>query len=802
MAAFANKLLVLIDGRSVYSPMFGGVYWDAQETALEDIERIEVVRGPGGTLWGANAFHGVINIITRSAASSQGTQLSLSAGDEQKFAASLKHGGRIGEDAHYRFYVKGFERDASRLTSTGASAQDGWRAASAGGRLDFGSEESDAFTVQGDYYYGEAGEPSILNLLRPPYRLYNPTETHYEGASLLGRWQRQLGESDSFTLQAFVDFTRRDWTAHTEEKRLTWDVDFQYHLRSLPRNDLIIGIGMRQGDDAFAAATRGIPADALQFVQGQSGGGVQRLFSLFAQDDISLLPDDLTLTLGAKVEHLPATGTEMSPNARLLWTPADGWSIWGAVSRAVRTPSRVDLRGKVVAAVELPAGFTLTQPEALRGFSQISSPLPIVLQQGSGHVDAERVVSFEAGIKHRFSETLSVDVAAFRNEYDRLRTAQLVPPTCAPGGGIAPACILGSPPGSVQYLVENSPVGNRTDGYGQGVELAIDWMPVGPLRLQGALTVFKSLTEANYAAGEFETDRDSGTPRAQWSLTALWNAGRNTDLTLGLRQVDRDLSGHRHRCERLHRTGCAPGLAPARQSRARHSRAQSAPRSSPGIRLGTAGCRAHLGGALGIRAGHPEVLKNMRFPNHAVPGRMPARTVAPVAALILAALALVPVANGPGSGHARTPDPRGAGVQGLALCHVAGSRDSRARPLHVLLRQRRGDFPGPGGHRGTLDPGSPHAHAAPGSRRCPEYRGMQPALHHRQLGILGGCSQRGRGSRHARGGGRPARRRRCGNGAAGASRDNRLGMVVDLGMVRAAQLRIDATLLQLVEVRQ
>lgn len=535
----ANKLLVLIDGRSVYSPLFGGVYWDAQDTALEDIERIEVVRGPGGTLWGANAFHGVINIITRSAASSQGTQLALTAGDEQKVAASLRHGGPIGEDAHYRFYVKGFDRDASRLTSTGASAHDGWRAASAGGRLDFGSDETSAYTLQGDYYYGEAGEPSILNLLRPPYRLYSPTETHYEGASLLGRWQRQVGEFDSFTLQAYLDFTRRDWSAHTEEKRLTWDVDFQYHLRSLPRNDLIIGVGLRQSDDAFAPATRGIPADTLQFVQGQTGGGVQRLFNLFAQDDISLLPDRLTLTLGTKIEHLPDIGTEVSPNARLLWTPSDGWSVWGAVSRAVRTPSRVDRRGQVVAAVELPSGFTLSQPEVLRGFNQISSPLPVVLQQGSGHVDAERVVSFEAGVKHRLSETLSVDIAAFRNEYGRLRTAQLVPPTCEPGGGIAPACLFASPPGSVRYLLENSPVGNRTDGYGQGVELAIDWVPVGPLRLQGALTLFKSLTEANYAAGEFETDRDSGSPRAQWSVTALWNAGRKIDATLALRRVDR-----------------------------------------------------------------------------------------------------------------------------------------------------------------------------------------------------------------------------------------------------------------------
>jgi len=297
-------------------------------------------------------------------------------------------------------------------------------------------------------------------------------------------------------------------------------------------------VGLRQSDDAFAAATRGIPSDALQFVQGQTGSGVQNMVSFFAQDDITLLPDHLTLTLGAKIEHLPETGTEVSPNVRMLWTPSASWSFWGAVSRAVRTPSRVDRRCQVVAAVELPAGFLLTQPEVLRGFNQISSPVPIVLQQGSGHVDAERVVAFEAGVKHRFSDTLSVDVAVFRNEYDRLRTAQLVPPVCAPGGGIAPACLLNSPPGSVQYLIENSPVGNRTDGYGHGVEMAIDWTPVGPLRLQGAVSLFKSLTEANYAAGEFETDRDSGTPRAQWSLSAYWNAGRKTDLMLGLRHVD------------------------------------------------------------------------------------------------------------------------------------------------------------------------------------------------------------------------------------------------------------------------
>jgi iron complex outermembrane receptor protein len=342
---------------------------------------------------------------------------------------------------------------------------------------------------------------------------------------------------DSFTVQAFIDFTRRDWPAHMIEKRLTADIDFQYNLRSLPRNDLIFGFGVRQGDDEFAPATRGIPSDSLQLVQHQMGGGVQRLISVFGQDDITLVPGKLTLTLGTKLEHQNDTGSELSPNLRLLLTPNEDWSLWSAVSKAVRTPSRVDRRGQVVASVELPDGFVSPQPEVLRGFNQFGSPLPILLQQGSGRVDSERVIAFELGVKHRVSETLSIDLAAFHNDYEHLRTARLVPPTCAPSGGEAPACLLLAAPGTVTHLVENSPVGNGTSGYGRGAELSVDWLPSGRLRLQGALSLFKTSTIADYSAGEFETDRDSGSPRRQWSLNAFWNAGRNAELTLGLRRV-------------------------------------------------------------------------------------------------------------------------------------------------------------------------------------------------------------------------------------------------------------------------
>ena len=220
-------------------------------------------------------------------------------------------------------------------------------------------------------------------MLSPPYRIYNPTETHIEGGNLLGRWQRQLEECDSFTLQGFLDFTRRDWPAHAKEKRLTYDIDFQYHLKGLPRQDVIFGFGARTSDDRFADAMRGVPANTLQHIQNQMEGGVQQHVSLFAQDDISVLRDRLTLTIGAKFEHFDDTGAEFSPSVRLLWTPSEAWSLWAAASKAERTPSRIDRRGQLIVSVEQPDGIINPQPETLPGFNLFASPLPVLLQQGA-----------------------------------------------------------------------------------------------------------------------------------------------------------------------------------------------------------------------------------------------------------------------------------------------------------------------------------------------------------------------------------------------------------------------------------
>jgi iron complex outermembrane recepter protein len=532
---FSNKLLVLIDGRSVYAPTFTGVYWDVQDTALEDIDRIEVIRGPGGTLWGSNAFHGVINIITRSAASTQGNTLQLGAGNEEEFSAGLRHGGTLGAAGHYRVYFKGFDRDASGLSVTGATAADAWQMWRFGARADFNSGDSSALTLQGDAYQGNAGETLVTSSLAPPFRAVLPVETRVRGANALARWQRETGTGDSLTLQAWVDYTRRDWPAHALESRTTYDMEFQYHLRSRRSHDVIFGFGLRDSSDSFSPATRGVPADVLQLVELSPVGYPQRLMNVFAQDDITLRKDRLVLTLGAKLEHHADTGGEFSPNLRLLWTPNEDTSLWGAASRAVRTPGVLDRRGRLVVSVVPPAGFPVPQAELITSFTRFEGPLPFLLKQGSSDVKSEEVVSFELGLKRRLSDTMSLDVAVFHNEYDHLRTLQLTDLQCAPSGLPAPGCLAVQPPAT--HLLLNSSAGSGGNGWGRGAEVSFEWTPSRLVRVQAAYSRVKTRTHAPDDPNEITPDRDTGTPANQWNIGAFWYPQRAMDLGLTLRNA-------------------------------------------------------------------------------------------------------------------------------------------------------------------------------------------------------------------------------------------------------------------------
>jgi iron complex outermembrane receptor protein len=515
---FTNKLLVLMDGRSVYTPTFSGVYWDVQDTVLADIERIEVIRGPGASLWGANAVNGVINIITKAAAATQGGMVTVGAGDEERGFASLRYGGKLGEVGHWRLYAKGFARDATVIEASGAPGHDDWRQQRTGFRTDFAPGPRDTVTVQGDAYRGHSGESSLLNTLAPLFNTLVGTTQKVSGWNLLGRWQRDVSATDSFTLQGYCDHTYRDWPAHLTDQRDTYDLDFQYRTRRLPEHDLVMGAGYRFSHDSLGPSLSGVPTDAIQFASFSPASASRELFSAFIQDDITFVADRLILTLGSKLEHNDDTGLEIQPNARLLWRPSDTATVWGSVARAVRTPSRTDSSGLI--------NLTVVPPGSPRN----PSPLP-VLVQAPANVVSETVIAYEAGWKQQLTQAFSVDLAVFYNDYDRLRTGRFDAPVCQPSGlPVTLGCFF--LPGQT-HILQPTPFGNQAAGRSHGAELSADWRPRPDLRLRLSLTQFSMLISAQDKT--FSTDTEQGFAKLLGSLRLAWNPRPDTDVDLWLR---------------------------------------------------------------------------------------------------------------------------------------------------------------------------------------------------------------------------------------------------------------------------
>lgn len=379
----SNKLLVLIDGRSVYTPLFSGVFWDVQDTLLEDVERIEVVRGPGATLWGANAVNGIINVVTKRAADTQGGLVTAGAGNEERGFGGVRYGGTIGASGFYRVYGKRFDRDELVLAD-GAGARDPMRMGQAGFRADWKGAGRDAFTLQGDAYEGRVGEPTR-------------DDTDVDGGNLLGRWSRTLSEDAGLDLQVYWDRTHRDIPGLFEEHLDVFDLDFQHRLPVAERHDLVWGFGYRHHRDRVGNSP------TIAFLPARRDFD---LVSLFAQDEVSLLDDRLALTFGTKLEHNDSTGLEVQPSVRAAWKASDRRTLWAAVSRAVRTPTRID--------------------EDFVAFG----PGGQVRIQGSRDFESETLLAWELGYRIQPTPDLLLDVAAFYDVYDDLRSQE--PPADRP----------------------------------------------------------------------------------------------------------------------------------------------------------------------------------------------------------------------------------------------------------------------------------------------------------------------------------------------------------------------------------
>lgn len=373
----ANKLLVMVDGRSIYSTLHSGVFWDARDLVLEDIERIEVISGPGGALYGANAMNGVINIATRSARDTVGTLVSVAAGTEDA-SVMLRHGGRLGETGAWRAYVRAVSHDDS-LNPAGGDATDAATGLRGGARLDW-SAGVNALTLQGDVFDNEL----TVN------EDYSGTETRVRGRNVLGRWVRPLADGE-FQMQAYYDRFERAEPGAVEDSD-TWDLSAQQTL-DRGRHHLVFGAGYRSVQSRFAAAPGGAFLDPEELTL--------RLTHVFVQDQVALT-DALTLTVGAKFEDNSLSGKEFLPNIRLGWKRPGGDLVWAAVSRASRTPNRIE-RGLTLPGFLVPADF-----------------------------QSETLTAWELGYRATPTPRASFSISAFYNVYDGLRTASLNPLTSLP----------------------------------------------------------------------------------------------------------------------------------------------------------------------------------------------------------------------------------------------------------------------------------------------------------------------------------------------------------------------------------
>ncbi len=495
----ANKLLVLIDGRSVYTPLYSGVFWDVQDYLLEDLDRIEVISGPGGTLWGANAVNGVINITTKDAKDTQGLYTEAGGGSQLEDFVGGRYGGTLATNVYYRVYGKYFGRGDGVLAN-GKNASDSWQMGQGGFRMDDEAIPQNHLTLQGDFYLGDEN-------------MKTGGLTRTGGGNVLGRWSHTFSDDSDMSLQLYYDRTHLAMPRPAvflepagifKDDLDTFDLDFQHRFHLGARNNIVWGLGYRFTHDMVQAApSLGFAPPVLD----------QNLFSGFVQDEFKLRKD-LFFTLGTKVEHNDYTGFEFEPSGRLQWNVTPKQMVWGAISRAVRTPSRID-RDLVE-----PTGF--------------STPLPTSLLDGSSHFESETLLAYELGYRAQLSSKVSASVSAFYNDYDNIRSFTPSPPPAFFGFPIVAA--------------------NNLAGETYGVELNATYQMLDWWRWHAGYDFLKEHLRVKPGETDFSHGlNETADPENQFQIRSSMDLPHNVELDAGLRWVDR-----------LHNNnGPTPGIVPS-----------------------------------------------------------------------------------------------------------------------------------------------------------------------------------------------------------------------------------------------
>src|SRR5216117_2418361 len=464
----ANKLLVLIDGRTVYTPLFSGVFWDVQEVPLQDIDRIEVISGPGATLWGANAVNGVINVITKDAKDTQGFLLSGGGGTEQHGFGTVRYGAALGSSVRARIYGRGFDRDATALPSRQGAADD-WYLGQGGFRMDWEASSASRVTLQGDLYDGRIGQPSAGDIA-------------VSGGNAMARWSHTISEKSSLAGQLYYDRTHRDIPGTFGEDLDTYDVDLQHSARVGARHDVVWGLGYRLINDRVGNGS------VLAFLPGHVA---RQWFTGFVQDEIALVPNRLHVALGTKIEHNDYTGFEIQPSGRVNWRLSPSGTLWAAVSRALRTPSRIDR--------EL--------------FARVSADS--FLAGGPGF-HSEEELAYELGYRHQ-QGSLALSVATFYSRYHGLRSVEQL-----------------NPPAADTLVIDNG-----QDGESYGAELTADYHVTDRWRLRAGYAELRVHVWPNPGS----TDRSGGaseshTPDRQFFLNSSVDLRADLSFDAGLRAID------------------------------------------------------------------------------------------------------------------------------------------------------------------------------------------------------------------------------------------------------------------------